>query len=637
MSASGPASTFRHIDEMGRISPQVLKKLDETIKKAKTTPNQVMFSQAFHDDHGKPVLYLVKADLDGSLAFGELETNYIVDIGNKISFGKQGHAAIVDHTGSILAHPNAKWRAEIKDISSIKPVALMMNNQTGVTTFFSPSIKEEMIAGYTTLPKVGWGIMIPQPVSELNERASNVRIAVLIIALLGIVVAALVSWWFARYLSLPMLAVVKAAEDVSAGKLNARIPSFHNFVLREASDLVHSFNSMVHELEKVERRLKTSEERFREFASTASDWLWEIDIDGRIVWESASKKSGYRGRKFTDIQGMTREELAGDLMLDEEWIPYRAALLEHREIKDFDYKYRNSEGKVFHARINGIPLFDAHGAYIGHRGSASDITKRKNIEVALEKAKDDAEKANQSKSEFLANMSHDLRTPLNAIIGFSDIMRRKTFGDLGHSKYDEYACDIHNSGTLLISLINDILDLSKIEAQKYELSDEPVDLASLIKMSFRQLHLMADAADQQLIMEIPEAFPQLRGDKRAIIQILNNLISNAIKYTSESGKILVSTRLNKENSIILSVKDTGLGMSEIELEQALKAFEQTNRMHPRRYEGSGLGLYLCICFMKLFEGTLEVESEVGIGTTITLTFPSNRTLIENKILECNNS
>ncbi|MEH6633509.1 MAG: ATP-binding protein [Halopseudomonas aestusnigri] len=610
----------------GHLPPKTLKKLSDTIAKAKANPSHVIFSRAFLNSFGKPTLYLVKAEADGSMAFGSLKTDFIVNIGNKISFGKLGHAAIVDQAGQILAHPNAKWRSEIKDLSAVKPVKLMMAKQTGVTTFYSPSLKADMIAGYTVLPKIGWGVMVPQPISELEDRASGVHLVVLIISAVGIAAAALMSWWLARYLSMPMQAVVKAAGDVSAGRLNARIPSFHSFVLREAGDLVHSFNSMVDELEKVECRLRTSEERFREFASTASDWLWETDPHGRIIWESESRDFGYRGKRFTEIQGKTREQLAGDLMSEKEWQPYRDALVKHLEINDFEYRYLSSQGETFHALINGTPLFDEAGKYLGHRGAASDITKRKNIEAALEKSKECAEKANRSKSEFLANMSHDLRTPLNAIIGFSDIMRRKTFGGLGHPKYDEYASDIHNSGTLLVSLINDILDLSKIEAGKYELAEETLKLESLIKISFRQLQVMAEDTDQKLVLEIPKNFPSLLGDKRALIQILNNLISNAIKYTHGPGTVHVSTKVNEENCIILSVRDNGMGMSEDDLEHALEAFEQTNRLHPRRHEGTGLGLYLCISFMKLFGGSLEIESEVGKGTTVTLKFPKSRTL-----------
>ncbi len=619
----------RKIVNAKHLLPEVMAKLEPDIEKAKRNPDQVIFSPAFHNSQGNPTLYLIMADLDGSIAIGGLETDYIVDIGQKISFGELGHAVIVDQEGHVLSHPNSKWRAEIKDVSNVKPVTMMMAEQTGVTTFYSPALKADMIAGYTTLPKIGWGVMIPQPLSELEKRANGARSVVIIITMLGIVAAAVISWLMARYLSMPMQAVVQAAGDITAGKLNARVPVFHSFVLREASDLVQSFNSMVDELEKIERRLRTSEERFKQFASTASDWLWETDVKGRITWESASKKSGYRGRKFTEIQGMTREQLAGDLMTSKDWIPYRQAMEDSTEIKDFEYRYRGTNGEIYHAVISGIPLLDQFGNYTGYRGSAADITKRKMIEADLEKARDDALKANKSKSEFLANMSHDLRTPLNAIIGFSDIMRRKTFGDLNHPRYEEYVCDIHNSGTLLVSLINDILDLSKIEAGKYHLNDEPLDIAALVEVSFRQLQIMADTSGQDLTMNIPVDLPAFKGDKRAMIQILNNLVSNAIKYSPDLGKVLVSADIDKNNGIILSIEDTGMGMSKDDLDSAMQAFEQTDHSHPRKHEGTGLGLYLCISFMKLFGGSLEVVSEIERGTKIILTFPPSRTLDYN--------
>lgn len=609
-----------------QISHTLLSKLSLDIEQAKLLPDHVFFSPALHNSQGKPTIYLIKFTPDGSLVIGALETDYIVDMGQKISFGKLGHATIVDHKGHVLSHPNSTWRNEIKDISHIKPVSLMMAAQTGVTTFYSPAIETDMIAGFTFLPKIGWGVMIPQPLSELEERASSVRTAVIIITLFGILIAALISWWLARYLSMPMQAVVCAAGDVAKGKLNARIPTFRTFILKEANDLVLSFNSMVNELEKVERRLRTSEERFKEFASTASDWLWEADEKGRIVWESASKKQGYRGRKFIEIQGMTRQELAGDVMKKKDWAAYQKALDKHEEIKDFHYKYPGENGQIYHALINGIPLYDDEGNYKGHRGSASDITKRTKAEHELKKARDEAEKANKSKSDFLANMSHDLRTPLTAIIGFSDIMRHQTFGKLGHPKYEEYVRDIHNSGTLLIGLINDILDLSKIEAGKYELTNEPLQIDELIGLSFRQLELMAESSHQSLKMEISSTLPHLKGDKRAIIQILNNLISNAIKYSPKQGTIAVNATTNENNGIEISVEDSGIGMSEQDLECATDAFEQTDRLHPRKHEGTGLGLFLCHSFMKLLGGKLKIESKVNVGTKVTLTFPASRTI-----------
>lgn len=241
-------------------------------------------------------------------------------------------------------------------------------------------------------------------------------------------------------------------------------------------------------------------------------------------------------------------------------------------------------------------------------------------------AREKAEAANQMKSEFLANMSHELRTPLTAIMGFSEMMRTKAFGPLGDTHYEEYANDIYNSGSLLISLINDVLDLSKIEAGKYELAEESLDVSSLVQASFRQLTEMAEISDQTLSADLPPDMPALRGDERMLIQILNNLLSNAIKFTPRGGKISVTAKVDEVNCVVLSVADTGIGMSKNDTTKALQPFEQADGMHSRRHEGTGLGLPLCVNFMKLFGGTLEIDSNADKGTTVTVRFPPERTI-----------
>lgn len=261
---------------------------------------------------------------------------------------------------------------------------------------------------------------------------------------------------------------------------------------------------------------------------------------------------------------------------------------------------------------------------------ANDIEKmvmRRRAEEALGVAKEEAESANTAKSKFLASMSHDLRTPLNAIMGFSDMMRTHAFGPLGDAHYEQYADDIFNSGTLLVSLINDVLDLSKIEAGKYELVEETLDLSEIIQMSFRQLEKMAESAEQVLSTDISPDKLSIRGDERAMIQVLNNLLSNAIKFTPAKGSIFVKACLDQTNAIIVSVTDTGIGMTEEGVKKALQPFEQADGTHSRRHEGTGLGLHLCTNFMKLFGGTLNIESSIKTGTTIELRFPPERTIL----------
>jgi len=243
-------------------------------------------------------------------------------------------------------------------------------------------------------------------------------------------------------------------------------------------------------------------------------------------------------------------------------------------------------------------------------------------------ARKNAEAANRMKSEFLANMSHDLRTPLTAIVGFSEMMRAKTFGPLGDPHYEEYANDIYNSGCFLISLINDVLDISKIEAGKIELADEPLDVSSLIQVSLRQLATMAEASHHTLTVDLPSDMPALRGDKRVMVQILNNLLSNAIKFTPNDGNISIIAKVDEGNRVVLSVADTGLGMSKKDVAKALQPFEQVDGTQSKKHLGTGLGLPLCVNFMKLFGGTLEIDSDAGKGTTVIVRFPSERTIIQ---------
>ncbi|MEE8434009.1 MAG: GAF domain-containing protein, partial [bacterium] len=176
---------------------------------------------------------------------GAITTDYFVAVQQAITFGDQGHAAIVDRKGRVLAHPNPAWRRQMRDISAVEPVGRMMAGETGVTTFFSPAKKSKMIAGFTTVPGVGWGAMIPQPYSELEDRAKDVRLLALAIALGGILVAALISWWLARFLAVPIQAVVRSAREVAGGDSTSRVRVESRFAPMELRELSESFNQMV--------------------------------------------------------------------------------------------------------------------------------------------------------------------------------------------------------------------------------------------------------------------------------------------------------------------------------------------------------------------------------------------------------
>lgn len=244
------------------------------------------------------------------------------------------------------------------------------------------------------------------------------------------------------------------------------------------------------------------------------------------------------------------------------------------------------------------------------------------VELAenYEQEKIRAEEANQSKSEFLANMSHELRTPLNAINGFSDIMKKEMFGPLGDPRYREYISDILFSGQHLLSLINDILDMSKIEAGKMSLNSEPMSISDMITQVLRIVRGRADENRLKLVHDEIEAH-DIEADPRAVKQILLNLATNAIKFTPEGGTVTLKVE-PKATGIIIHVSDTGIGISQDDISRLAQPFEQIDSQHSRKHEGTGLGLALSKSLVELHGGNFNITSTLGEGTTVTFTLPN---------------
>ncbi len=235
-----------------------------------------------------------------------------------------------------------------------------------------------------------------------------------------------------------------------------------------------------------------------------------------------------------------------------------------------------------------------------------------------------AEAANRAKSEFLATMSHELRTPLNAIIGFSEIIKTETFGPVGSVKYRGYAEDIHQSGQHLLDLINDILDLSRVEAGEDELREEHLDIPTVIESVLRLVRQRAEKGGLQLEWELPDDLPLLYADERKVKQILINLMSNAIKFTDPGGKVRFTAWCRADSGFVFQIVDTGIGIAAKDIPKALSQFGQIDSDLDRKYEGTGLGLPLTKALAEMHGGCLTLQSEVGVGTTVTLRFPATR-------------
>ncbi|MDP6351115.1 MAG: PAS-domain containing protein, partial [Alphaproteobacteria bacterium] len=507
--------------------------------------------------------------------------------------------------------------------------------------------------------------------------------------------------------------------------------------------------SDISEMKRREAALRESEERFRDFTESASDWYWETDPDHRFTRVGVRMLASI-GYDPEDAVGKTRDQMPGIVVEDSDaWRDYRADLEARRSFRNFVYRRVERGGRTRHVRISGKPAFGPDGEFLGYRGVGtditaqieiearartaqerlgaalegiseslrlydaddrlviansawlkfnravadrmdpggrfedhmratlsaglvpesegreeewlrermerhrnptepfelqrqdgrwliineerladgstlvvgSDITERRRAEKALRAAKESAEVANRAKSEFLAAMSHELRTPLNAVISYAELIERD---DSGHGAHADYAQAIRESGTHLLDIINDILDVSKIESGRLELQEDLVDLADLIVACHRLIKERAAEAGVAVTISVEDDLPILEADARRVKQIVINLLSNAIKFTPPGGDVVVRAAPGADGGVALEIVDTGVGMRQEDVGLALTPFVQVQSGRDRGYEGTGLGLPLTKNLIELHGGTLELESAPGAGTRALVSFPQSR-------------
>ena len=369
----------------------------------------------------------------------------------------------------------------------------------------------------------------------------------------------------------------------------------------------------------------------RAILETATDGVATIDADGNVVSLNRSGEA---------LFGCDRGEVIGK--------PFLSLFATHNQSLAADYleglksnatKSLLNDGREFLVNLHpggSIPVFMTLGRLTPAHGEASgerprfcalfrDLTHWKKVERDLESAKQDAERANALKTDFLAKVSHEIRTPLNAIIGFAEVMMEERLGPLGNERYKDYLRDIHGSGTHVMSLVNDLLDLSKIEAGKMELAVEAIDANKVIGECVSLMQPQASRERVIMRLSLAPALPQIKADERSLRQIVLNILSNAVKFNEPGGQVIVATAQTERGHVVIRIRDTGTGMSEADIAAALEPFRQLATARPSS-NGTGLGLPLTKALVEANQASFSIRSKVGQGTLVEVAFPSARVM-----------
>lgn len=371
-------------------------------------------------------------------------------------------------------------------------------------------------------------------------------------------------------------------------------------------------------------RLRQAEAKYRQIFDNVHEGIIQVTPEGRVlaVNRAGAAIFGYHSPEEM-LATVTR---AGEqLYVNPE---RRNDMLKHIErhglVRDFRSEMRRADGSTIWVSKTLRRVSDDRGNLVMLEGTFRDISVQRRAEQQLMLAKEQAEAANRAKSDFLANMSHELRTPLNAILGFSQVLLDEMMGPLGNAKYREYCRDIVLSGEHLLALINDILDMAKVESGMMGLDEEWIDLNESLDAALLLVRERATASRIAIRKEVPTPTPTIWGDARRLRQVWINLFSNAVKFTPQGGAMDIRCETLPDGRLEVIVADTGIGIAESDIERVQQPFNQVATALSRSHEGTGLGLSLSRSLIEMHGGRMHLESQVGVGTTVTVSLPAER-------------
>ncbi len=404
-----------------------------------------------------------------------------------------------------------------------------------------------------------------------------------------------------------------------------------SMVRRDKNDQLRVVGTItdVEERRRAERALAEAEKKYRAIVENAAGGLYQLTPEGLYLSANPAMAHILGYKNSTDMLRVIKNANGMVYPDAEERTNFMNTLIDKGQVFGYETQVLLKDGIKIWVRENVRLVRDEQNEILYMEGSMEDITQRKDADLALLEAKMQSDMANRAKTEFIANMSHELRTPLNSIIGFSDIIRKETMGKLGQDIYKEYINDIHKSGEGLLKIINEILDISKIESGEHELNESEFALSNVL-YSCVDIYNTRLRDKGILLTNDAKNIPNIIGEELSIKQVISNIYTNAIKYTPKDGRITLFSNYDTDGSFRLSITDTGIGMGVLEIKKALSPFGQVDTSLDRSGVGIGLGLPLAQAIMGVHDGRIEILSEKSIGTTVTLIFPSER-VIKNDV------
>jgi PAS domain S-box-containing protein len=612
--------------------------LFQVLQEARETTTDVpIFSDVLLDRQGVPAIFLWYPLSPGRYALGAIKTTYFVRLQSTTSFGEKGHAAIVDRRGRIMAHPNPVWRAQIRDISQVEPVRRMMAGETGVMWFYSPATQTTMIAGFTTTPKTGWGVMVPQPVSELEDHVREVKYAVWSVISIALFGAGTLGWLVSLWLAAPLQHVGEVAQQFANGAYGARIGDLGTFPSREAIGLAAQFNTMADEVTRSWQARLESEQRCREFAEIAADWFWETDLSQVFTYVSPASHNG-RSWNSEKLLGHHRREhilqdVTGQIAAD-----IQRYMDRHEPFANITYPISGSDGQPRHLSVAGRPVRNARGEVMGYRGVAQDITERLHAEDKLRRAQEAEQRRHVQKMEALGTLAggiaHDFNNILAAILGYTEL----TLYDIpSDSRARQNLQEVLTAGQRAKDLVQQILTFSR----KSEQEQKPLHLHIIIKEALKLLRAMLPTTIG-IFQDIAEDTGAVLADPTQIQQVLLNLGANAEYAMRETGGLLdvrldaitVDTALVAQHPelvpgphVRLRVRDTGRGIAPEIMGRIFEPFFTTKDVG----QGTGMGLAVVHGIVTSHGGAITVQSTPGQGTAVEIYFPCITATVDDAV------